>query len=232
MKAIIMAGGLGTRLRPLTNELPKPMVPIIDKPIMLYIVDLLRSYGFTDIGVTLNYKPDSIISYFRDGSQFGVRLTYFIESSPLGTAGSVKNAADFLSEDFLVMSGDSFTNIDLDELRAFHFKKNALFTLACKYYENTSGFGVLQKERGGKITGFVEKPEGTAAGLVNTGIYMINKTVLRLIPDGYYDFGKNLLPRLVGNGLYARETDGYWSDIGSLPSYYSANYFVATNMAR
>jgi mannose-1-phosphate guanylyltransferase/phosphomannomutase len=230
MKAIIMAGGLGTRLRPLTNGIPKPMVPIIDKPIMAYIIELLRRYGFDDIGVTLNYMPDSIVNYFKDGSDFGVKLTYFIENSPLGTAGSVKNAADFLSDDFLVMSGDSFTDIDLDELKAFHFEKKALFTLACKQNEKTYGFGVLEKGRGDQIVKFVEKPENGSPGLVNTGIYMINKAVLKLIPDGFYDFGKNLLPRLVGNGLYAYQTQCYWSDIGSLPSYYSTNYFVALNV--
>ncbi|MDR2046974.1 MAG: nucleotidyltransferase family protein [Clostridiales bacterium] len=276
MKAIIMAGGLGSRLRPLTNEIPKPMVPIIDKPIMLYIIELLRAYDFNDIAVALNYKPDVIIDYFKDGSAFGVRLTYFIESSPLGTAGCVKNAADFLGDNFLAISGDSFTDIDLKAFSDFHFRKNASFSLACKRLENTLGFGVLETERDGRIVKFIEKPDGGASGLVNTGIYIINKSVMDLIPDGFYDFGKDLLPKLADGGsrdfgklrrskfsggnfydlakngasksaggffnsvnasvikhdgrLYAYKTDCYWSDVGSLPAYYSTNYFVANNM--
>jgi NDP-sugar pyrophosphorylase family protein len=232
MKAIIMAGGLGTRLRPLTNEIPKPMVPIIDKPILQYIIELLRAYDFTEIALALNYKPEIIIDYFKDGAALGVRLKYFVESAPLGTAGCVKNAADFLGDDFLVMSGDSFTDVDLGELKDFHFRKNALFSLICKRMENTSGFGVLRLSRDGQISDFIEKPEGSGAGLVNTGIYMINKRVLELVPDGFYDFGKHLLPRLVGNGLFAYKTQRYWSDVGNLPSYYSTNRFVAENMDR
>jgi mannose-1-phosphate guanylyltransferase/phosphomannomutase len=159
-------------------------------------------------------------------------LTYFIESTPLGTAGSVKNAADFLGDDFLVMSGDSFTDIDLEAFTDYHFKKNALFTLACKHCENTSGFGVLQKEPNGKILRFVEKPEDNRPGLINTGIYLINRRVTDIIPNGFCDFGRDILPRLVGNGLYAYKTDCFWSDIGSLASYYSTNYFVANHMER
>ncbi|MDR3293523.1 MAG: nucleotidyltransferase family protein [Clostridiales bacterium] len=230
MKAIIMAGGFGTRLRPLTNEIPKPMIPIIDKPIMLYIVELLKNYGYTEIGATLSYKPEMIIDYFKDGSDFGVKMSYFVETTPLGTAGSIKNAADFLGDNFLVVSGDAFTDIDLNEFAAYHFSHNALFTLACKRLDDTAGFGVLTEE-GGAVTKFIEKPEVSRPGLVNTGIYMIDKRVLDLIPDGFYDFGKALLPALVGNGLFAYKTDRDWSDIGSLTSYYSTNYFVASQMA-
>jgi NDP-sugar pyrophosphorylase family protein len=208
------------------------MVPIIDKPLLRYLVELLKAYGFTEVAVALNYKPQSIIDYFKDGSAFGVRLEYFIESEPLGTAGCVKNAGNFLGDDFLVISGDSFTDVDLNEFKDFHFRKNALFSVACKQFGNTSGFGVLRLARDGKIVDFIEKPEGNRPGLVNTGIYMINKRVLELIPDGFYDFGKNLLPRLVGNGLFACKVGGYWSDVGSLPSYYSTNRFVAENMDR
>jgi NDP-sugar pyrophosphorylase family protein len=230
MKAIIMAGGLGTRLRPLTNDIPKPMVPVIDKPLLRYIIELLRAYDFTDVAVALNYKPEIIVDYFKDGTAFGVNLKYFVESVPLGTAGCVKNAVDFLGDDFLVMSGDSFTDVDLSEFKDFHFRKNALFSLVCKQLGNTSGFGVLRLSRDGQISDFMEKPEGNASGLVNTGIYMMNKRVLELVPDGFYDFGKNLLPRLVGNRLFAYKTQRYWSDIGSLPSYYATNRFVAENM--
>ena len=136
MKAIIMAGGLGTRLRPLTNEIPKPMVPIIDRPVMSYIIELLKNHGFTDIAVTLNYKPKIITDYFEDGARLGVRLRYYIETTPLGTAGSVKNAADFLDDDFLIMSGDAFTDMDLSDFARYHFMKKAIFTLACKYCDD------------------------------------------------------------------------------------------------
>ena len=231
MKAIIMAGGLGTRLRPLTNEIPKPMVPIIDRPVMSYIIELLKNHGFTDIAVTLNYKPKIITDYFEDGARLGVRLRYYIETTPLGTAGSVKNAADFLDDDFLIMSGDAFTDMDLSDFARYHFMKKAIFTLACKYCDDAKGFGVLESSPKGRVLRFVEKPEISVPGLINTGIYMVKRQVLDLIPDGFCDFGRDILPSLAAaEKLYAYKTDKYWSDIGSLPSYYSTNYFVAKNL--
>jgi Nucleoside-diphosphate-sugar pyrophosphorylase involved in lipopolysaccharide biosynthesis/translation initiation factor 2B, gamma/epsilon subunits (eIF-2Bgamma/eIF-2Bepsilon) len=229
MKAIIMAGGKGSRLQPLTNDIPKPLVKIIDKPVMEHIINLLKRHGLTQIGVTLGFKADQIVDYFGDGSSLGVELTYFIEREPLGTAGSVKGAEKFLSDEFIVISGDCYTDADLSRAIAFHKIKNSKFTLIATPNSNPVGLGVLETDFDGKIIRFVEKPSVVKPALINCGIYIINKEVLSLIPDGFYDFGRQLIPRLVGD-IYAFVTYDYWSDIGTLPSYYYTNYLVAAAM--
>lgn len=229
MKAVIMAGGKGTRLKPLTNDIPKPMVKIIDRPVMEHILELLRVHNITDIAVTLGHMSQSIIDYFGNGESFGVNITYFIEETPLGTAGSVKATQNFVSDDFLVISGDAFTNINLTGAIRYHFAKDSIFTLIAQPHQSPEGLGVLEIDYENKVIDFVEKPKIVKPSLINTGIYIINKRVLGLIPDGFYDFGKQLLPRLVGK-LYAYITYDYWSDIGTLSSYYYTNYLLATKM--
>jgi mannose-1-phosphate guanylyltransferase/phosphomannomutase len=154
MKAIIMAGGEGTRLRPLTCNIPKPMMPIMDKPVMEYTVELLKKNGITDIGVTLQYLPDEITGYFGDGKDFGVNMRYFIEETPLGTAGSVKNAEAFLDDTFIVISGDALTDIDLSKAIAYHKKKQSMATLVLKEVPVPLEFGVVVTDNNGKVTGF------------------------------------------------------------------------------
>lgn len=229
MQAIIMAGGVGSRLRPLTNDIPKPMVKMINKPVLYYIINLLKRHGFYDIGITLNYKPEIICDYFGNGKDLGVKLHYFIEDEPLGTAGSVKNASEHLADNFLVISGDAFTEIDLSAMLGQHITTGAKVTVAVKEVENAAGFGVV-KVSDGVITEFVEKPQKTSEKLVNTGIYVLNKSVLNLIPDGFYDFGKDLFPKMQGQ-LHAFITSAYWSDIGTLKSYYSTNLYIAEHLA-
>lgn len=226
MKAIIMAGGRGSRLMPLTTDIPKPLVKIIDKPVMEHIIELLKKHGITEIGVTLGYKAESIIEYFGDGAHLGVTLTYFVEKEPLGTAGSVKGAEKFLSDEFLVISGDAYTDIDLGKAIAFHRAKHSNFTLIATPHKNPIGLGVLEIDPDGKIIQFIEKPQNPRPALINCGIYIINKSILAMIPDGFYDFGRQLIPRLTGS-LYAYVTYDYWSDIGTLQSYYYTNYLVA-----
>lgn len=228
MQAIIMAGGAGTRLRPLTNDVPKPMVKIIDKPVMEYTIRQLKAYDVYDIGVTVNYLHEIIEDYFGDGDRFGVKLTYFVESEPLGTAGSVKQAEEFLDDNFLVMSGDAYTELNLDEFRGAHLKSGRLITMAVKEVENVSGFGVVKVEND-IVTDFMEKPEYTTEKLVNAGIYMLKREVLQLIPDGFYDFGRQLFPTLKGK-MAAYKTDAYWSDVGTLERYYETNLFVAKRL--
>lgn len=225
-----MAGGFGSRLQPLTNDLPKPMVPIINKPIIYYVVQLLKKYGITDIAMTLGYMPEQIINYFGDGSKFGCRIEYFVENTPLGTAGSIKNAAEFIKgDDFVVISGDAFTNINLEEMLAAHKRLNQIATLAVKDVADPTGFGVVQCGKDGIIRGFIEKPSFTIEKTVNTGIYIFKSSILKIIPNGKYDFGKELFPKLLGKmGSY--RTDAYWSDIGTLSSYYLTNNDVATHM--
>jgi NDP-sugar pyrophosphorylase family protein len=228
MQAIIMAGGSGSRLRPLTNDIPKPMVPIIDRPVLELIIRHLKKHNITDIAMTLGYKADIIKSAYGDGSKFGVNIRYYVEDKPLGTAGGVKNASDFIKGEFIVISGDAVTDIDIKEMYEFHKDKGALITLACKELEDVTGMGVLKVDEDGKVIEFMEKPEHTEEKLVNTGIYIMEKRALELIPDGFYDFGRNLLPSLQ-SGLYAYETHNFWSDIGTLASYYMTNHFVASN---
>ena len=226
MKAVIMAGGRGTRLFPLTENLPKPMVKIIDKPVLECVINLLKKHGITDIAITLGYLPDRIISYFGTGENLGVNITYYIEDVPLGTAGGVKRAENFFDGDFIVMSGDAYSEIDLKRAIAFHRTKGSLFTIVAQPHPNPIGLGVLEIDFDNRIVGFVEKPDVSRPALVNTGIYIINKRILSLIPDGFYDFGKDLLPRLVGTA-YACLDYSYWSDIGTLPSYYETNKFLS-----
>ncbi len=226
MKAIIMAGGKGTRLRPLTDLIPKPMVPLIDKPVLAYTLNLLKENGITDVAVTLGYLPEKVTDYFGDGSDFGVKLTYFYEEQPLGTAGGVKNARQFVDDDFLVLSGDAYTEIDLKKAVQFHRLKNSPFTVIAQPHSCPIGLGTLEIDFNNKIVEFIEKPQKVKPALINTGIYVINKGILRLIPDGFYDFGKDLLPRLVGR-CYAYLDYAYWSDIGTLPAYYDTNKYLA-----
>lgn len=229
MKAVIMAGGFGTRLMPLTENEPKPMVKLIDKPVLQYTIELLKKHGITDIAVTLAYLPEKIKSYFGDGSKFGVNLTYFTENEPLGTAGSVKQTRNFVSDDFFVISGDCYTEIDLSKAIDFHYSLNSSFTVVSQPKENPVGYGVLEVDINHKITKFVEKPEGVKSGLINTGIYVLNKKILDEIPDGFYDFGKQLIPKLVGK-IYSYVDYSYWSDIGTLISYYETNAKIARDM--
>ena len=224
MKAVIMAGGEGSRLRPLTCNLPKPMVPIANKPVMEHIIELLKKYGINDIAVTLAYMPEIIKDYFNDGSEFGVNLTYFTEDEPLGTAGSVKNAEQFLDETFIVISGDALTDINLDKALAFHKNSGALATLVLKKVESPIEYGVIVTDQFGKITRFLEKPSWgeVFSDTVNTGIYVLAPEVLSYIKaNQIFDFSKDLFPILLEKKepMYGFVTDDYWCDIGDLDAY-------------
>ncbi|PWK13847.1 nucleotidyltransferase-like protein [Tumebacillus permanentifrigoris] len=224
MKAVIMAGGQGTRLRPLTNRMPKPMVPLLDRPCMEYIIDLLKSHGITEIAVTLQYLPQVIQHHFGDGSSSGVRLHYFEETTPLGTAGSVKNASDFLDETFLVISGDALTDFDLTNAIQKHRECAALGTMMLTEVEDPTRFGVVTTDERGRIARFQEKPawDEVFSHTVNTGIYILEPQILTLIEPGVvYDFSKQLFPSMLEQGLplYGFVGEGYWSDIGTPEQY-------------
>ena len=229
MKGIIMAGGAGSRLRPLTCDLPKPMVPIMNKPVMFYSVELLKKHGIEDIGVTLQYLPRVIQNYFGDGSKYKVRLHYFIEESPLGTAGSVKNAQKLLDETFIVVSGDALTNIDLSKAVKFHRKKRSIATLILKRVEVPLEYGVVVTDQDGTITRFLEKPGWgeVFSDTVNTGIYILEPEVLDYFEPGIkFDFSKDLFPMLLKNNkpMYGYITDEYWCDIGDTKSYLQSHF--------
>ncbi len=242
MKAVIMAGGQGTRLRPLTSDQPKPMIPIAGVPCMEHIVNLLARHGFTDIVVTLQFMPDAIQDYFGDGSNWNVNITYSIEESPAGTAGSVKMAEkqlDLRGERFLVISGDALTDCDLASVVGFHDEKGSEATMVLKSVENPLDFGIVITEEDGRISRFLEKPAWgqVFSDTVNTGIYLLDASVMDDIPDperDEYDFSKELFPKLLeaGRPLYGFVTDDYWEDIGTLEQYAGAQRDVLDGRMR
>src|SRR5581483_1518792 len=185
MKAVLMAGGEGSRLRPLTIGRPKPMVPIVGKPVMEHIIELLRKHGITDIVVTLQYLPGVIQDYFGDGSNFGVNLVYSVEDQPAGTAGSVKLAMEYLDETFLVISGDAVTDFNLTEIIDFHRRKEALATLTLYRVPNPLEYGVIITDEAGRIQQFLEKPSWgeVFSDTVNTGIYVVEPSVMAQVPE-------------------------------------------------
>lgn len=226
MKAVIMAGGEGTRLRPLTSMLPKPMVPIVNQPVMEHIVGLVKHHGITQIVATLAFMPQVIQDYFGAGEEWGVSIEYAIEESPLGTAGSVKNAQKLLegAEPFIVISGDALTDINLSEVIAFHKKKGAAVTIALKSVPDPLEFGVVITDDDGKVDRFLEKPTWgqVFSDRINTGIYVVEPWVLDEIPpDTPYDFSSELFPKLMdkGHSIYGMVVEGYWCDVGSRESY-------------
>jgi len=229
MKAVVMAGGAGSRLRPLTMGRPKPMVPLVNKPVMAHILDLLKLHNLTRIAATLQYMANDIQDYFGDGSTFDVELTYFIEGEPLGTAGSVKNAQPFLDEPFVVISGDAVTDIDLSALINFHREKGALVTIALYRVPNPLEYGVVITDDDGRIIQFLEKPgwAEVISDWVNTGIYVLEPEVLDYIPQGQpFDFSKDLFPMLLKKGapLFGYKASGYWCDIGNIQEYVRASF--------
>jgi mannose-1-phosphate guanylyltransferase/phosphomannomutase len=228
MKAIVMAGGEGTRLRPLTSNQPKPMVPIVGKPCMEHIIELLRRHGFDEVIVTLAFLPQAIESYFGDGESTGVSIEYSLEATPMGTAGSVRLAAQRIDEPFLVISGDALTDFDLGSLVRSHTESDAAVTIALKAVDNPLDFGIVVTGEGGRIERFLEKPTWgqVFSDTINTGIYVLDPSVLQHIPDDTpFDFSKELFPRLLelGSPLYGHVCDGYWQDIGNLEQYRQAN---------
>ncbi len=229
MKAVVMAGGEGSRLRPLTSGIPKPLVPVVGKPVMEHILRLLKMHGITDVIVTLQYLGSSIRDYFGDGSDFGVDITYVVEDSPLGTAGSVKNAQEYLDEPFIVISGDALTDIDLGKVMAFHREKGAAATIVLTSVSNPLEYGVVITNPDGTINRFLEKPSWgeVFSDQVNTGIYVIEPAVLDMMPPAtVVDWSGDVFPKMLANAvpLYGYVAPGYWCDIGNIQTYYQANW--------
>jgi mannose-1-phosphate guanylyltransferase / phosphomannomutase len=230
MRAVLMAGGSGTRLRPLTCDLPKPMVPILNRPIAEHIINLLKRHHITEVIATLHYLPDVMRDYFSDGSDFGVQMTYAVEEDqPLGTAGCVKNIADLLDQTFLVISGDSITDFDLTAAIAFHKKKQSKATLILTRVPNPIEFGVVITDSEGRIRRFLEKPSTSEifSDTVNTGTYILEPEVLDYLPPSTEtDFSKDLFPLLLDKGepMYGYIASGYWCDVGHLDAYRESQY--------
>src|SRR5690349_16286436 len=229
MKAVVMAGGEGSRLRPLTVSRPKPMVPIVGKPVMEHILNLLKRHGITDVIVTVQYLASSIEDYFGNGSQFGMHITYSREDVPLGTAGSVKNAEEQLTEPFLVISGDALTDYDLTEIIRYHNEKKSLATLLLAHVYNPLEYGVIITNEDGHITQFLEKPSWgeVFSDTINTGIYVLDPQIFDYFEKNKpFDFSQELFPYMLkkGDPIYGYiAPGGYWCDVGNLSEYMRAN---------
>jgi mannose-1-phosphate guanylyltransferase/phosphomannomutase len=229
MKAVVMAGGEGNRLRPLTSNQPKPMVPVVGKPCMEHILELLREHGMDEVIVTVAFLPQAIRSYFGEGETLGMQIGYSVEESPLGTAGSVRLTAKQLDETFLVISGDALCDVDLSALVAFHKERGAAVTIGLKSVENPLEFGIVVTDEEGRVERFLEKPSWgqVFSDTINTGIYVMEPEVLKHVPsDRPYDFSKELFPYLLemGRPIYGHVMDGYWQDIGNLDQFRQANF--------
>ena len=228
MKAVVMAGGEGSRLRPLTIRRPKPMVPIVGKPVMEHILNLLKRHGITEVVITVQYLASNIEDYFGNGSQFGMRITYSREDVPLGTAGSVKNAEDQLTEPFLVISGDALTDYNLTDIIKYHQEKKAMATLTLAHVHNPLEYGVIITNEEGHITQFLEKPSWgeVFSDTINTGIYVLDPKIFSYFEKNkQFDFSQELFPMMLKNGdpIYGYISNGYWCDVGNLSEYMRAN---------
>ncbi|HEX8688707.1 MAG TPA: NDP-sugar synthase [Solirubrobacterales bacterium] len=233
MRAMILAAGLGTRLRPITYRMPKPMVPVLNRPMMEHIARLLARHGFRETIANLHWFPETIEGHLGDGSRFGIDLSYSHERQLLGTAGGVRAVADFLGDSFLVVAGDALTDIDFAAMREFHESHDGVATLATKRVADTSEFGVVIAGADGRIQGFQEKPDPAEAlsDLANTCIYMFRSEVFEFFPDpgtskaaaadspaGFVDWAMDVFPALLEADVpfYSHEVDAYWNDIGNL----------------
>jgi len=228
MKAVLLVGGEGTRLRPLTYKTPKAMVPILNRPFLEHFIAHLKRHNIKDIILTLGYLPDQVQAYFGDGRDFDVRLVYVVEGAPLGTAGAVKNVAQHLDGPFFVFNGDVFTDLDLTGMLAFHREKRAVATIALTPVEDPSRYGVVETDDWGRVRAFIEKPPRHEAttNMINAGTYILEPEVLEYIPSGsHYMFELGLFPQLLARGrpVYAYPSDAYWIDIGTPENYFQVH---------
>ncbi|MGH2506183.1 MAG: sugar phosphate nucleotidyltransferase [Ktedonobacteraceae bacterium] len=237
MKAVVMAGGEGSRLRPLTIRRPKPMVPIAGKPVMEHILNLLKRHGITEVVVTVQYLASNIEDYFGNGSQLGMRITYSREDVPLGTAGSVKNAEEHLTEPFIVISGDALTDYNLSEIIDYHNSKKSLATLTLAHVHNPLEYGVIITNEDGHISQFLEKPSWgeVFSDTINTGIYVLDPHIFSYFEkDKPFDFSQELFPYMLkkGDPIYGYVSSGYWCDVGNLSEYMRANADVLNQQVK
>jgi len=224
MKAVILVGGEGTRLRPLTCNIPKSMVPVLNRPFLEHMINHLKGHGIHDIILALGHLPHQIQGYFGDGASFGVRLTYVVESFPLGTAGAVKNVEQHLDDTFLVFNGDIFTDMDLKAMIRLHHRKGAKITIALTPVEDPSMYGVVDTNAEGRVQRFIEKPgrEEAPGNMINAGAYVVEPDVLSNIPSGLsFSFEREFFPQLlnIGDPIYGYPSDAYWIDIGTPEKY-------------
>lgn len=228
VKAVILVGGEGTRLRPLTSNTPKPMVPILNRPFLEHVITYLSRHGINDIILALCYLPDRIRSYFQDGNEFGVRLTYIVEDSPLGTAGAVKNVQKYLDGTFVVLNGDIYTDLDLTAMLDFHRDKKAEASIALTAVDDPTIYGVVETDNQDRVQRFIEKPgwDSVTTNMINAGTYILEPAVLSHVPINTYNmFEHNLFPLLLemNRPIYGYHTHSYWIDIGTPEKYHLLN---------
>jgi len=229
---MILAAGVGSRLDPLTRNVPKPMVPIVNRPVIEHIIDQLKTHGFTEIMVNLHYLGDVIQAHLGDGSKFGVKIHFSKEDALWGDAGSVKRCEKFFndgsSEPFLVVGGDDISDTDFSKIVKFHKKNKALATIGLSLVDDPSEYGIVLMNERGRITRFLEKPKGEVifSNTANTGVYVFDQAIFDFIPKGaFYGFGHNLFPRLLEQKkqIFGHLTSSYWKDVGNLQVYRQAH---------
>lgn len=235
MQALILVGGHGTRLRPVTLTLPKPVIPLVDRPFLRYMIDWLGRHGVDDIVMACGFRPDDIREVLGDGIPGGPRLRYVEEPEPRGTAGAIKFAEDLLEDRFFALNGDVLTDLDLTALLEQHVSSDARATLALYPVEDPTNYGLVRRKPDGEITEFLEKPDPAEIDTdeVSAGAYVLEKSVLDLVPAGMdVSIEREVFPKLVGNGLYSRRLEGYWMDIGTPERYLEACWDIIEGKVR
>lgn len=237
LKAVILVGGEGTRLRPLTYGMPKAMVPVLNRPFLEHTIAYLKNYRVNNIILALSYLPEVIQNYFGDGSNSGVQLNYAVEDNPLGTAGAVKNAEQYLGSTFVVLNGDVFTDLDIADMLAFHRGKGAKATIALTWVDNPCAFGVVETDSDGRVRRFIEKPSPArvTTNWINAGIYLLEPEVLEHVPkNAHYMFEKGLFPLLLelGEPVYGYPFSSYWLDMGTPGKYLRLNCDLLLSKAK
>ena len=239
MRAMVLAAGVGSRLDPLTRNLPKPMVPIVNKPALVHIIELLASHGIKEVVINLHHLGEKIEGFLGTGEQLGVKIFYSREESLLGIAGGVKKAAQYFDETFVVIGGDDLTTIDISKLIARHREKQALATIALARVEDPSPFGIVLIDQDNRITDFAEKPsvDGIFSNTVNTQVYVLEPEIMDLIPEGkVYDFARDLYPDLLKKKLpfygFPISESEYWCDVGNLEQYRQVHYDALARRVR
>jgi mannose-1-phosphate guanylyltransferase len=229
MQALILAGGEGTRLRPLTTTVPKPVVPLVDRPFIVYMLDWLRGHGVDDIVMACGHLASGVRNVLGDGTAFGMSMRFVEEPRPLGTGGALKYAASLLDERFLMLNGDTLTDIDVGELIAHHERTGARATLALTPVEDPTAYGLVRTHDGGAVMEFVEKPSVDQIDThnVSAGIYVLERSVVDMLPEGRAaSIERDVFPQLVGHGLYGCVAEGYWLDIGTPERYLEATFDI------
>jgi mannose-1-phosphate guanylyltransferase len=237
MQAVVLVGGEGTRLRPLTDAVPKPALTLVDRPFLAYMIEWLAGHGVTEVVLACGFLPDVLRDALGDGERAGARVSYVVEAEPLGTAGAIRYAADQLGADlqdrFLALNGDVLTDLDLSALIRAHEACNATATIGLHPVDDASVYGLVQTGDGGEVVEFTEKTGRADPGDINAGMYVLERSVLDLMPPGEpLSIERDVFPQLVGNGLHGLRLDGYWMDIGTPERYLNASWDILERTVR